>query len=334
MSKRYQIFVSSTFADLKEERSKVIQTIMELDCIPAGMEIFPAIDEEQFEFIKKVIDDCDYYLLIIGGRYGSVSEDGFSYTEKEYDYAIEKNIKIIVFIHENPDLIPLGKSEKDAEQRKKLGLFRQKVSANRLVKFWNSAEQLPGLVALALSKTIKTYPAIGWIRASEVINPEIIQEMNYLRKENQELKRLLEKNAEVEIPEENNLASFEDVYLFSGSHRRWSAYQKADINSTWEIQLSWGDLFASIAPFLLDHPHDKNIKSIISTELYKKTESYNSSGTPTVDEQIFQTIKIHLQSLGLINVQYLKMTNGGMGLFWSLTELGSKVLMHMRSVKK
>nr|WP_321540740.1 DUF4062 domain-containing protein [Flavobacterium piscinae] len=55
MNKRYQVFVSSTYADLKEERAKVIQTIMELDCIPAGMEIFPAIDEEQFEFIKKLL---------------------------------------------------------------------------------------------------------------------------------------------------------------------------------------------------------------------------------------------------------------------------------------
>jgi len=73
MNKRYQVFVSSTYADLREERSKVIQTIMELDCLPAGMEIFPAIDEEQFNFIKRIIDDCDYYLLIIGGRYGSLS---------------------------------------------------------------------------------------------------------------------------------------------------------------------------------------------------------------------------------------------------------------------
>src|SRR5580704_15967857 len=70
--KRYQVFVSSKYADLKEERSKVIQTIMELDCIPAGMEIFPAIDDEQFNFIKKIIDDCDYYILIIGGRYGTI----------------------------------------------------------------------------------------------------------------------------------------------------------------------------------------------------------------------------------------------------------------------
>ena len=60
MDKRYQVFVSSTFADLKDERSNVIQTLMEMDCIPAGMELFPALDEEQFEFIKKVIDDSDY----------------------------------------------------------------------------------------------------------------------------------------------------------------------------------------------------------------------------------------------------------------------------------
>jgi hypothetical protein len=93
MNKRYQVFISSTYADLKEERSKVIQTIMELDCIPAGMEIFPAIDEEQFNFIKKIIDDCDYYLLIIGGRYGSISEDGLSYTEKELIMLLKERLK-------------------------------------------------------------------------------------------------------------------------------------------------------------------------------------------------------------------------------------------------
>ena len=87
MEKRYQVFVSSTYADLKQERQHVIQALMEMDCIPAGMELFPAADEEQWEFIKRIIDDCDYYLLIIGGRYGSTTPEGISYTEKEYDYA-------------------------------------------------------------------------------------------------------------------------------------------------------------------------------------------------------------------------------------------------------
>ena len=40
------------------------------------MELFPAADEEQLNFIKRVIDDCDYYLLIVGGRYGSTDPKG------------------------------------------------------------------------------------------------------------------------------------------------------------------------------------------------------------------------------------------------------------------
>ena len=109
MVKRYQVFVSSTYADLKDERRRVIQTVMELDCIPVGMELFPAADEEQFEFIKRVIDDCDYYLLIIGGRYGSTTEAGISYTEQAYDYAISRCLKVIALLYENPNNIPLGK---------------------------------------------------------------------------------------------------------------------------------------------------------------------------------------------------------------------------------
>ena len=117
MDKRYQVFISSTYADLKEERRRVMQTVMELDCIPAGMELFPAADEEQFEFIKRVIDDCDYYLVIIGGKYGSTTSEGISYTEQEYDYAVSRSLKVLAFVHEDPDSIAFGKSEKDPELR-------------------------------------------------------------------------------------------------------------------------------------------------------------------------------------------------------------------------
>src|SRR5260370_34331354 len=103
MDKRYQVFVSSTYADLKEERRRVIQAVIEMDCIPAGMELFPAADEEQFQFIKRVIDDCDYYLLIIGGRYWATNAEGISYTEKEYDYSVSRGHKDNCLIHENPD---------------------------------------------------------------------------------------------------------------------------------------------------------------------------------------------------------------------------------------
>jgi len=46
MEKRYQIFISSTFVDLEEERSKVMEIILNKDYFPACMELFPAMDEK------------------------------------------------------------------------------------------------------------------------------------------------------------------------------------------------------------------------------------------------------------------------------------------------
>ena len=215
MSKRYQVFVSSTYADLKEERRKVIQTLMEMDCIPAGMELFPAADEEQFEFIKRVIDDCDYYLLIIGGRYGSTTPEGVSYTEKEYDYAIESGLKVIALLHEDPDQLPVGKSDIDPVLRDRLKRFREKVATNRLVKVWKFAEELPGLVALSLSKTIKMNPATGWIRADAASNEQLLTEINDLRKENQQFRAAQAKASAQTKPLVNDLAGLDESFTLS-----------------------------------------------------------------------------------------------------------------------
>ena len=103
MEKRYQVFISSTFEDLKSERQNVLKAILELDHIPAGMELFPASDSEAWDLIKDVIDASDYYVLVVGGRYGSIDSTGIGYTEKEYKYAIEKRKPIIALLHKNPN---------------------------------------------------------------------------------------------------------------------------------------------------------------------------------------------------------------------------------------
>lgn len=327
LSKRYQVFVSSTYADLKEERSKVIQTIMELDCIPAGMEIFPAIDEDQLNFIKRIIDDCDYYILIIGGRYGSISEDGISYTEKEYNYAIEKKIKVLAFIHSDPDSIPLGKSEKDEKLREKLEGFKKTVSKGRLVKYWRTAEDLPGLVALSLSKTIKIYPAMGWIRANLATNVQVLDELNEQRKENQELKKALEEFERSQVVEVNleNLAGLDDTIKINGEYFYGGT-------QTWEIQIKWGEIFYLLSPFLLELPHDLKVKTYLSEAIFNLTKL--NGNNPKIDEVIFQTIKIHLNFIQLIKITYSKTTKGGMGLFWGLTKKGRDLMLDLRSVKK
>ena len=329
MEKRYQVFVSSTYADLKEERQRVIQALMEMDCIPAGMELFPAADEEQWAFIKTIIDDCDYYLLIIGGRYGSTTSDGISYTEKEYDYAVARGIKVIGLLHEQPEEIPLKKSEADPELRQKLQDFRDKVAQNRLVKFWKTAEELPGLVALSLSKTIKTYPAVGWVRANHIASEDTLVEINQLRKENQELLQLV-KQLDVQQDEEiDGLADMDSQYKIHGTYKETG--DRISYNKTWESTISWKQIFGLISPYLLEHPTGDTVKKKLTASLEKRE---NLGGySHSIDVQEFMTISIQLKAYGLVTIRYVKDTIGGMGLFWSLTGKGEQLMMKIRTVK-
>jgi hypothetical protein len=125
MDKRYQVFVSSTYEDLREERQEVMQALLELDCIPSGMELFPAASDDQWTLIKQVIDDCDYYVVIVGSRYGSSGPNGKSYTQMEYEYALSQNKPVIGFLHFDPAKIAAGKSESTDDGRKRLGQFRE-----------------------------------------------------------------------------------------------------------------------------------------------------------------------------------------------------------------
>lgn len=292
------------------------------------MELFPAVDEEQWEFIKRVIDDCDYYLLIIGGRYGSTTSEGISYTEKEYDYAIEKGLKVIALVHEKPHELSVEKSDINPDLRERLNIFREKVKTNRLVKFWNLANELPGLVALSLSKTIKTYPAIGWVRTNQTSSNELLSEMNELRKRNSELeKELIEynKNKKIEIP---NLASLDDTFKVRGNYK----ILNSNNYSTWQLETNWREIFYLISPYLLEYMNDIVVKDKLAKILIEKSDKQSYS--PDIDDQIFQTIKIQLKALDLIKVESLKTTKGGTSLFWSLTKNGHDLMMSIRAVKK
>ena len=192
MDKRYQVFVSSTYEDLIEERKEVIQALLELDCIPAGMELFPAADEEQWSLIKRVIDDCDYYIVIIGGRYGSVDpKSNKSYTQMEYEYAVEKNKPVIAFTHKKPGDIIASKSESDPEKKAKLDEFLAIVK-KKMVKPWMSPEELGSVVSRSLVKLIKDKPGVGWVRADVLPDNDIIKENLELRKKIENLNKAIE----------------------------------------------------------------------------------------------------------------------------------------------
>lgn len=325
MDKRYQVFVSSTFADLKDERSNVIQTLMEMDCILAGMELFPALDEEQFEFIKKVIDDSDYYLLIIGGRYGSISDQGFSYTEMEYDYAISQGVKVIALVHGSPEKLSVEKVEMNPEAQDKLEKFRNKVTTGRLVKFWSDARELPGLVALSLPKTIKTYPAVGWVRGNEATdNTELLKQLNDLRQENSKLNRTV-KELQSKKSKKLDLAQGDDEVPILVKCRVVEGGQEK--LKSWKQKVTWNDLIKCIGPRILKRERENVIFDVLSNYVAsKKYEEFSSSQIEFTD---FEKIKIQFLTL-----DYVDFTGVGSTNYWEVTPEGQRFLLEIMSIRR
>ena len=161
--KRFSVFISSTFEDLKVERQAVQDVILSGGDFPVQMETFPAADEDQFEFIKSLIDKCDYYVLILAGRYGSVTEDGMSYTEKEYRYAVSKNIPVLVLLHGARGEIASSKTESSPDRRALLRKFVEEAQTGRLRKTWTDIGQLKLAVREALDHVKATKPSVGWV---------------------------------------------------------------------------------------------------------------------------------------------------------------------------
>lgn len=164
MNKKYQVFVSSTYKDLKEERLAVTQLLLKMGFIPVGMEQFPASNMSQMEYIKMMLDSCDYYLLILAGKYGSIDVDGIGFTEKEYDYAIANNIPVMSILVKDIGKLQSDLCEDTDEKRLLLKNFRDKVSKGKLVDFYTDLGSLTTAVATAVHSCVQLFPAKGWIR--------------------------------------------------------------------------------------------------------------------------------------------------------------------------
>lgn len=186
-SKKYQIFISSTYSDLIEERDGIIKSILEMYHIPIGMEMFSAEDEDQWEIIRRTISVSDYYILILGLRYGSKMPDGISFTQKEYEYALEQKIPILAFILH--DSAPLTKEKRD-DNLMEINTFRSLVLKNsKMSQFWSTKNELLKSVSISLMKQMMQKPGTGWVRGDQIGSSEALSaEIAALSKENRELR--------------------------------------------------------------------------------------------------------------------------------------------------
>lgn len=341
MEKKYQVFVSSTYEDLKKERQEVIHALLELDCIPSGMELFPAADEDQWSLITGIIDECDYYLLILGGRYGSTGPDGIGYTAMEYRYALESGKPIIAFLHKDPDSLPKNKTE---QTEKGQGLFEEfrKLAQEKMCKYWGTAAELGSVVSRSLIMLQRKHPGIGWVRGNLVPKQEASLEILELRKQIEALEATLDEARTQAPPGTEKLSKGNDDFLIS---YKCQSYKTGEGGFTWSpaLNLTWDEIFYQISPLMIHEADDIQLRNslndmIKSEEDPRLRESDEGNGHRFSDFKItdddFQTIKVQLRALGLIKKSDKNRSVKDTKTYWTLTPYGDSVMNRLRAIEK
>ena len=339
MERRHQVFVSSTYIDLVAERSEVMQALLELECMPAGMELFPAANDSQWEWIKRVIDESDYYVVIVGGRYGTVSKDsGLSFTEMEYRYAVEKAKPIIAFVCEEISALPSKHVEQQPARAKKLQAFRELVKS-RLCKFYSSPADLGAKVSRSLTQLRKQYPSAGWVRADLLEAYPSSDEVLRLKTENEELRAKLEKYG-LDAPKAlESLASgsevFEIDFVVSRSVRDEASKRYRSLGDQWEkVQCTWDEIFADLGPTILQNKNDywtplRGLNEMIHRKCARELlNKYPGSRLQNfrISSDSADTILLQLRALKLIELDESKS--------WQLTPYGDNYLVGLLGVRK
>lgn len=306
MNKKYQVFISSTYEDLKEHRDAVVKAVLQVGHLPVGMEMFNAGDQTQWETIKSYIDSSDYYIVLLAHRYGSKGDDGFSYTEREYDYAGQQGIPRLGFVIEKGAVWPADQME--AKAKKKLDAFKSKVGKARVIKFWDTVDKLAYHVSLSLGNEITINPRIGWVRATEAASPQVAEELARLSRENKELLDALSQSKTVD--EFNAI----EAILNSAS----TVYQ---INEMPQAVLLREVFLAACAE--QEKPYTHYIHNAVRAR--KGQQNVNMVSTDRLE--LTKPSLEELTRLGLLNVDR---GNGGIG-SWHLSEKGQRLYTKLRA---
>lgn len=176
MKKRYQFFISSTYEDLKDIRSEATRVILNTGNIPIGMEMFSADDDEQWVQIKRSIDSSDYYIVIVAHRYGSITKEGISYTQKEFEYAKYKKIPILSFIIDDNANVKPANMEKSQTKINKLNKFKD-VLKEKPCSFWENKDDFGKKLMQAANNIIENKPRTGWIKANSFVDDFALKEI-------------------------------------------------------------------------------------------------------------------------------------------------------------
>ena len=316
---KYQVFISSTYEDLIPEREQVIKAVLEMGHIPVGMEMFSAADEQQWELIKRQIDQSDYYVVLVAHRYGSMDGE-ISYTEKEYDYAVSQKLPILGFVLDSDVEWPDKWIENNKDIKARLDAFRAKVSS-RMTSSWRSAEDLYGKCGIALMKAFSAYPREGWVPASEADTSNMTAEITRLSKENGDLRAQLKAASERAVEGHENEVN-KTIDALRANARIINVWRHDAPDWGEPIRTHLLDILEAVAPDLLDEASYRTLANSLALH-YVGTE-YRPRGWP-VPINFVKAYIADLISLDLVTNSAKRHSVQDTQSYWMLTEFGREV---------
>ena len=151
------IYLSSTFIDLKICREAVYQSLRRMRHDVIAMEDYVATDQRPQEKCLTDVANCNLYIGIIAWRYGYIPHEGNpenkSITELEYRKAIEVGKSRLIFLVDDDAPWPLKLTDMHTGESNSGALikrFREELQQQELVSFFQSSEELAGLVSQAV----------------------------------------------------------------------------------------------------------------------------------------------------------------------------------------
>lgn len=231
-----RVFLSSTARDLQDYRNAVFDAIQKCDgWHVVRMEDFGARVDMTDEFCRAKVAECDLFVGIMAHYFGSSPKGSKkSYTQQEYDAAVETNRLRLMFVAPDDFKLPANLIE-NASKRKRQREFRKRVMAEQPCTFFSDPKDLATKVVTA-------------IRNYEIAPDFAAEEKHYLA-------QLIERTELLEFvgipdPRQNAAIKLEDIFVPLGAEEEienidWqvaSQMAKDEINSSLPTEEEWASV--------------------------------------------------------------------------------------------
>lgn len=339
-SKRFQVFVSSTYRDLVDERQQIFLALLGLGCIPVGPEFIPGFDNESDDSWPKVrqqIDESDYVVLLLSGRYGTLTQSGISFLHREYTYANTLKKPILCFIRDPRYPLAPNKKERTADGVARFRVFRESLQKHEHLA-WDTTDSLIMSLRQYLPQFMDKNEAVGWIRADSVSGANGLAKKLSFSEELSELQEVRNSLHYPDISQQNRSVallkqSVELTYICN-------IYIQGNCKLiTEKASLLWQDIFTAFVGHMQQSASEDRIKQSLAqfledrfaSTIYEVNQEVHAINDFQFTDTSLRMIRLHLRRMGLIRKDTLRSSRSRS--VWQLTPIGRKALQDLSMVE-